>query len=971
MKKILLTVAGAGAFVFAMAQQGNVAKLNQAQLEQRVEVPIQMIYNQNPQPAEQQMNSSNVQRSVTETEIGDTKYDLQTNSAIQRRIINHGNGNISATWTYSNANNWSTRGTGYNFYNGSSWATAPTSEIETERTGWPNILTTSQGKEIIIAHNTANNVLRRSQRNTVGTGSWTQDNIGSIDQQVWSRAAVGGTNNNTIHVVGMTLPEANDGQIYNGMDGAFLYSRSTNGGQTWDINNYQIPGTDSAYFDGFDGDSYHIDAKGNTVAVVVGALGRGVQLFKSTNNGVTWTKTDVLVSDVWFDEATSNIPDTFATSLYTSDGSVNVLIDDNGICHVVYGGTRISNGTPGDDLISFFPGTNQIDYWNENFPGPFPQPISGALDMDNTGAIELLGSPVDALGQYRFSGMATQPSLGIDNNDCIYMSYTAVREDLDNGSQHYRHTYVTKTCDDGCSWTEPIDVTGASLNDFSECVFPSMARLVDSDVHILYMSDNEPGIAVSGDEDPVVINKMIYLNEAASAFSNVNICPAQVVGDSLLCPGAAIDLFAHGCATSYSWSGPGIVSGGNSQTVTVDAIGTYTATFTGTACGTVTATFDVVAATGNGPTVQVSASNQNMCPGDNSTLSASSNTAGSVFLWSTGATTSSIMVNNPGTYTVTVADCNGQTVESITITQPTSISPAQIAGDPFICTGEVVDLEVLPVSGGSYLWSTGSTSLTTQVTAAGTYTVTVTNCAGTSTASFTVSTEAAPVASIDASATEVCEGETINLTAGGGTTYAWSTGATTASINPTSSGTYTVTVSNDCGDTDVTDVAVTINPKPSQPTISVNGNTATSSASAGNQWFADGVAITGATSQTLTLGQILAGKTITVQVTDPSTGCVSDPSEGIVGINDLNPISANMNVYPNPNTGQFEIHFGDVKGDVQIELRNNIGQLVFSTQLQNANNQVQYVDLSGISTGVYTLTVEGQEGIATEQLVIR
>ena len=50
----------------------------------------------------------------------------------------------------------------------------------------------------------------------------------------------------------------------------------------FDIVDYQIPGTGIAYFDGFDGDSYAIDAQGNNVAIVVGGLGRGVQLFKST-----------------------------------------------------------------------------------------------------------------------------------------------------------------------------------------------------------------------------------------------------------------------------------------------------------------------------------------------------------------------------------------------------------------------------------------------------------------------------------------------------------------------------------------------------------------------------------------------------------------------------------------------------------------------------------------------------------------
>lgn len=975
MKKILLTFTGVCSLLFAVAQnQGNVAQMSAEQRAVSVEVPLNMVINQNPQPGTQTTNNNSVQRSATETEIGDTRYDLQTNSSIQRRILNHGNGTISAAWTYSNVNNWSTRGTGYNFFNGTTWGTAPTSEIESERTGWPNLLTTTQGAEIILAHNTLNDVVRRSERGTIGTGAWVQDNVATSEIEVWSRAATAGPNGNTIHLVGMTLPEANDGTIYpDGMDGAFLYSRSTNGGQSWDINNYQIPGTGFAYFDGFDGDSYHMDARGNTVAIVVGGLGRGVQLFKSVDNGLNWTKTDVLVSDVWFVEATSNIPDDFASSLYTSDGSVNVLIDNNGLCHVMYGGMRISNGTPGDDLLSFFPGTNQIDYWNETFPGPYPQPLVGSLDLDNSGGIELIGNAVDALGQYRFGGMASQPSAGIDANGCIYMSYTAVREDLNNGTQHYRHTYVTKTCDDGCSWTDPVDVTGASTNDFSECVHPSIARLVDSKVHIIYMSDNEPGMAVSGDEDAVVINKMIYLDEDVTEFSTVNVCPAIVVGDTLLCPGTSIDLFGHGCATGYSWAGPGIVSGGSTQTVTIDQVGTYTCTFSGTACGAVTASITVVAASGTGPTVQVAGSNLSMCNGDMSVLTATSNTSGSTYVWSNGATTASTTVMNAGTYTVTVADCNGATVESITITQPTVIPPAQIAGASTICNGATQTLEVLPVTGGSYVWSTGSNSTSTQIVAAGTYCITITNCAGSVNACFDVTTEDAPVAAINASATEVCEGEAITLTASGGATYLWSNGSATASIAPTTSGTYTVTVSNNCGDTDTEDIAVTVNPAPAQPVVTVSGSTYTATSSTGTyQWYVDGVAITNANSQTLDVSSILYfGRLITVIVTDPATGCVSEESVEVVGLNDVTGLEANTSVYPNPSNGQFEVRFGDVSGKIEIEMTNSVGQVVFTSQVLNASNHVEYVDLSGISSGVYTMTLEGESGKTSRQVVIR
>jgi uncharacterized protein YjdB len=62
----------------------------------------------------------------------------------------------------------------------------------------------------------------------------------------------------------------------------------------------------------------------------------------------------------------------------------------------------------------------------------------------------------------------------------------------------------------------------------------------------------------------------------------------------------------------------------------------------------------------------------------------------------------------------------------------------------------------------------------------------------------------------------ICEGEAVTLTATGGTSYLWNTGENTASItvSPNTTTTYSVTVSNDSGDTDADEVIVTVNAIP-------------------------------------------------------------------------------------------------------------------------------------------------------------
>jgi len=971
MRKYLLSALSV-AFAFSgFSQSSPIGKLSTSQQNQHVEIPVELVINQNPVPAKDfGINPPTIKRNATEVEIGETKYDLQSNSAIQWRLINHENGTLSASWTYSNSNSWATRGTGYNYFNGTTWGTAPTSEIETVRTGWPSMISTTNGSELFIAHNTADDVLRMSKRGSVGSGTWVQENLDTLSGQVWNRATSTG---NYVHMVAMTLPDALGGSSYGGMDGAFLYSRSSNAGASWDIVDYQIPGTDSSYFDGFDGDSYAIDADGDNVAIAVAGLGRGVQLFKSTNAGQNWTKTDVLLSDIWFTEASTFVDTSLADRLYTSDGNVAVLLDDNGDAHVWFGAMYIANADLTDGLISYYPGTNSIDYWNENFDGPTPISLAGALDVDGDGQLSLLGANVgDVTGQYRFSGLASMPHAGIASDGCMYLAYSAIREDLDNFSQHYRHTYVMSSCDYGCSWSFPIDVTGASSNNFAECVYASMARNVDDDIHMIYMSDEEPGIAVSGDEDAVDDNSIIYLKEDRDRFDTAQFCPVEIFGDSVLCLGGSAELYVVGCANAYSWAGPSSFTA-TTASISATETGTYTVTVT-TDCGSQVLTVGVDAYTGTGgPAVNVTASVQSMCAGDTSVLTANTSVGGLSYLWSTGSNDSAIVVTSPGTYTVTVSDCNGGTTTvSHTISQPTTPPSAVITGDLSICPGASTQLVVLPVTGGTYVWSTGSTSSTTTVSAAGTYTCTVTNCGGTSTGSVTVTQEALPTAAINPSALEACDGDQITLTASGGANFEWDGGETSTSITVTATGTYTVTVSNDCGDEDITDVSVTFHDLPAAPSITESGTTYTSSQTGAgtHTWYVDGV-VQGGTGSSITAPGPADwyGKTISATYTDEN-GCTS-PEGSTVGIEDVAGVAMGLSVYPNPNNGQFEINFGDFTGVSTVEITNTLSQVVYSSTVNTNANQVESFDLSNLETGVYNISISNDAQRVIESIIIK
>ena len=150
---------------------------------------------------------------ITDQIIGWTTYDLQTNSSNQNRIVVHDDGTISAGWTMSAEfnNTWNDRGTGYNYFDGSSWIFSapqppfPNPRLENSRVGWPSVIALGDGGERVITHSTQNNVLNQCSRSAIGTGTWTDANIGEF-YLIWNRSATGGLDGNTIHTIALTEP---------------------------------------------------------------------------------------------------------------------------------------------------------------------------------------------------------------------------------------------------------------------------------------------------------------------------------------------------------------------------------------------------------------------------------------------------------------------------------------------------------------------------------------------------------------------------------------------------------------------------------------------------------------------------------------------------------------------------------------------------------------------------------------------
>lgn len=461
---------------------------------------------------------SSASRSLAETTIGTTVYDLQTNGTSQRRIVNHSDGTISAVWTMDNGvSPYANRGAGYNYHNGTSWGAFPTNKVESTRNGWPALSSSANADNEIIVSHSGTGGLTLNQRSTKGSGLWKETIIPTTIPTgydvLWPRAVVGGSNDSTIHVIAIVRSSATPAIPYRGLTNALVYYRSQNLGNSWDIQDSILPGLDSSVFTFVAADAYSIDASGNTVAFAVYNSWGDVLVFKSANNGDTWTPSivsDFPINKYAIDDGSDINNDGIIDTIESCDGSGSMMIDNLGTVHVFYGLARVLDADTTDDGTSYFPGTNGLAYWNEGFGNDSIQVITGALDLDGSGTLEVVPSG-GSLPSYQV-GMSSMPSCGVSANNTLYLVYAALAETHSDGVQTYRHLYVMNSTDGGATWSDPEDYTPDFSFAIYEAVYPSMAKHVDSNIHIIYQRDFSPGHSISGDLDPAVINDIVYLS---------------------------------------------------------------------------------------------------------------------------------------------------------------------------------------------------------------------------------------------------------------------------------------------------------------------------------------------------------------------------------------------------------------------------------------------------------------------------
>lgn len=430
-------------------------------------------------------------------------------------------------------------------------------------------------------------------------------------------------------------------------------------------------------------------------------------------------------------------------------------------------------------------------------------------------------------------------------------------------------------------------------------------------------------------------------------------------------PTGSINVSASGGTATYlyQWN-----NGSSGTTINNVSAGNYTVTVTDilgcTTIGnyTVTQPAAALAASISGTAVSCKSGSDGTA-----SVSASGGTGPYTYSWNTGSTGNPISGISAGTYTATVTDANGCTINNtITISQPAAALSLSNSSINVSCFGSSSGSSVITPSGGTspytYNWSNGSTTPGISNLAAGSYTVTVTDAKGcTSTSISSISQPAAPISLSYTSNNIDCAGNSIgsiDVTPTGGTipyTYQWSNGSTQQNITNLSANTYTVTVTDANGCTEQLSVTVTqplgsLDATHTVVNLSCFGDSNGSidvTASSGTPPYTYSWS-TGSTAEDIS--GLTAG-TYTVTVTD-NNGC--SLTNAIFVTQPNAPLSASIS-----NTSVD--CFGNTTGSASLTVNGGTSNYNYSWSDGSVSQ-----NLSSISAGTYTVTVTDANGCTTQ-----
>ena len=313
-------------------------------------------------------------------------------------------------------------------------------------------------------------------------------------------------------------------------------------------------------------------------------------------------------------------------------------------------------------------------------------------------------------------------------------------------------------------------------------------------------------------------------------------------------------------------------------------------------------------------------SNTTICPGDNTTLTASGAGTNGTYSWDNNLGSGNSKTVSPSsttTYTVTGTDANGCSSQASVVVTVGNNPSISVTPNTTICAGNNITLVASGAgNNGSYNWSNNfgsNSSIVVSPNTTTTYTVTGTNSSGCSAqANVIITVESNPTVVAGANVTSAFVGDNIQFNSSGSnaSSYSWQFGdGNSSSIsNPVHSynsiGTFNVQLTG----------------------YNISGNCS-------NQ------------------------DSFTVDIT-----------ENNLGINDV--LNNNLSIFPNPNEGIFEINFNHkTSKNSSIEILNNLGELIKSKKINAGVKNIE-INIQELSSGIYYIKFKHENEISIQKFIL-
>lgn len=286
------------------------------------------------------------------------------------------------------------------------------------------------------------------------------------------------------------------------------------------------------------------------------------------------------------------------------------------------------------------------------------------------------------------------------------------------------------------------------------------------------------------------------------------------------------------------------------------------------------------------------------------------------------------------------------------LTSPVLNGSIITANNGAICVGQ--SFTINPSGANSYIYSGGSAVITPTITSsysiAGTYS---NGCVTSNTAIVTITVN--PLPTITVNSGTICSGDSFTIIPNGATNYTYSSGSNIISPITSTAVTIVGASAQGCVSSNTVTSSITVNPLPhviasTSSSIICSGETATLTANGASTYTWNGGATTSviSISPSLTtvygiIGTDINGCDNSVSITQSVSACTGISSEIFNQVNQIN-------VYPNPNKGEFVI---SGKQEATFLMVDALGQVIKTISLNATNHYSE--SISGLANGMYFL----------------